>query len=235
MNHTQPVQEQGLLGRMVGGMIRRSVIKSFHTVYWKPPLAPLEAPVVFLCSHHSWHDGYLMFLAVSKLGIPTLDWIAEYDAFPLFAKVGGLPYPPNDPARRAGTARRTIRMLQEGWSLILFADGVLRRPDEPWEVGTAAPLIARQVPHAALVPVAIRCQLSMHQRPEAFLEFGEPLPWMDARADRGAAIRQEAKARLSAMLSSPIGVLSDWQVLQNGTLDVNERWDMRRIPGRRIE
>lgn len=217
-----PVQEDGFIGRMVGGMIRRTLKKQFHTIYWLPPDPVPTGPVIFVCSHTMWHDGYLMFRAVTELGIPTLDWIAEFDSFPFFRKVGGLPYPPHDPARRAATLRESIRLMKsEGWSLILFADGNLKRPHEEWQVGRACEVIKKHVPEAVVIPVALRSELSLHQRPEAFIWFGDPLP-------PGENLKERAKTRLDEMLSNYDSGL--WKPLMTGTLDVNERMDMRKAP-----
>lgn len=216
------VQEEGFIGRMVGGMIRRTLKQQFHTIYWRPPDPVPSGPVIFTCSHTMWHDGYLMFKAVSELGIPTLDWIAEFDAFPLFRKVGGLPYPPNDPTRRAATLRESIRLMKtEKRSLILFSDGSLRRPHEDWQVGRAVEVVAKHVPEATILPVAIRAELSLHQRPVAYLSFGKPL-------ERGEHLKERAKAEISSMLK-PCDE-QPWQLLMTGTLDVNERMDMRKAP-----
>lgn len=209
-------QEQGLIGRMVGGMIRRSVRARFRRVHWRPPESPLSAPVVFACNHHGWHDGYLMFHAVTALGLPSLDWIEEFDAFPLFRTVGGMPFPRGDHAARAATIRRTIRLMrEERRSLILFADGVLRRPEEPWQFGKALPLVAKKVPDAAIIPVAIRYDMSIHERPEAYLEFGAPTS------------PEEAAQTVKQMLAE-MDLTAEWQTLAAGTGDVNERWGMNR-------
>lgn len=216
------VQEEGFIGRMVGGMIRRTLKQQFHSIYWRPPDPVPSGPVIFVCSHTMWHDGYLMFKAVTELKLPTLDWIAEFDAFPLFRKVGGLPYPPNDPTRRASTLRESIRLMKaEKRSLILFSDGNLRRPHEDWQVGRAAEVVARHVPEATILPVAIRAELSLHQRPSAYLWFGEPLL-------RGTDLKERAKEEISKMLDSRDE--EPWSLLMQGTLDVNERMDMRQAP-----
>lgn len=216
------VQEEGFIGRMVGGMIRRTLKKQFHSVYWRPPNPVPSGPVIFTCSHTMWHDGYLMYRAVMELGLPTLDWIAEFDAFPLFRKVGGLSYPPNDPARRAATLRESIRLMKnEKRSLILFSDGNLRRPYEDWQVGRAVEVVAKHVPEATVLPVAIRAELSLHQRPVAYLWFGEPLM-------RGENLKERAKEEIAAMLKPQED--GQWQLLMQGTLDVNERMDMRKAP-----
>lgn len=194
-------------------MIRGNLRKRFHTIWWRRPESLPDSPVIFACNHHHWHDGYLMFAAVQKLGIPTLDWIEEFDSFPMFRHIGGMPFPKGEPAQRAAIIRQTIRRMEQGWSLILFADGVLRRPSEPWQIGKALPLIARKT-GATVLPTAIRCELSMHERPEAWIEIDSP-----CAAD-------QAEERLREMLANPS---PEWGVLAPGTRDVNERMQW---PGR---
>jgi 1-acyl-sn-glycerol-3-phosphate acyltransferase len=225
-------QERGLAGMMVGSMIRRSVGQCFRRVYWSPPPMFPEGPVVFACSHHGWHDGYLMFQAVKALNKPTLDWIAEFDAFPLFRMVGGLPFPPADPARRAATVRETWKLMRdEGWSLMVFGDGELKRSSEPWTVGSAVEAAVRTVPGVQIVPVAISYDMSVHQRPEAYLWFDAPIT-PEEGWERGSLCAQ-AKERIEVLLMESrriFGQEHKWQPLQNCRLDVNERWDVRKSP-----
>jgi 1-acyl-sn-glycerol-3-phosphate acyltransferase len=222
-------QVQGLAGRMVDSMIRRSVRKGFRGVYWIPPAEPLPAPVVLVPNHHGWHDGYVMYHAITKMNLVALDWIQEFDSFPLFAKVGGMPFPKDNPTRRAMTVRKTIRLMrEEKRSLILFAEQELHRPPEILPFGKALQTVVKHVPEASVVPVAIRYELSLHERPECFLMFGKPLK---AEAATGVATRLAVKSLLDE-LAVKVGFGRDqFEELAKGTLDVNERMDMRQIPG----
>ncbi len=207
-------------------MIRRTVRARFRNVYWRRPGPLGEGPFVFAANHHGWHDGYLMFHLVTALGVPSLDWIEEFGAFPLFEKVGGMPYPPGDPAARARTVRMTIRrMRSEGRSLVLFAEAVLHRPPDVLPFGRALELVASKVPGCRVVPVAIHYDMSLHERPEAFLALGEPLP---SGPDSCGRARDEVARLLEATRA---GLDGPWDVLAPGTPDVNERWDVRRAPG----
>jgi len=228
-------QEQGILGRLVGGMIRRSVRRRFRAVYWSGPVCELgdvrvpfdgSEPVIFAANHHGWHDGYLMFHLVTRLGTPALDWIAEFDAFPLFAKVGGMPFPVDDPLRRAMTVRRTIERMQgEGRSLVLFAEGTLHRPPELLAFGDALGFVARKVPGVRVVPVAILYDMSMHERPEAFLRMSLPVaPGPDVAEESRSSLVHSLEELRADVLARP----ESFEVLVQGTRDVNERWDMRR-------
>lgn len=224
-------QQEGVLGLAVDRMIRRSVRKAFHTVHWAPPAATPEAPAILVANHHGWHDGYVMYLAATKLGLRVVDWIAEFDAFPLFAKVGGMRFPPNEPAARAATIKRTIRLMrEERRSLLLFAEGVLHRPPGLLPFGKAIETVARSVPGVHVVPVAIRYELARHERPEAWLRFGEEVPTGD---DLAARTRLAVAAGLDALAGESRFDPARYEVLARGTLDVNERWDARRLGTKR--
>jgi 1-acyl-sn-glycerol-3-phosphate acyltransferase len=200
-------------------MIRRTVRARFRAVYWKPP-AEVPAQCIFVATHHGWHDGYIMFHIVVALKRRSLDWIQEFAAFPLFAKVGGMPFPSNQPTQRAATVKRTIRLMrEEGRSLILFGEGILHRGPDIWEIGKSLAVVAKQVPNAVIIPVAIRYDMSVHERPEVFVTFGKPIT---EREDLQNLVRES----LLELIRQPIDEKS--QILTQGTLDVNERWDMRK-------
>ncbi len=208
-------------------MIRRSVRKAFHTVHWSPPVESPRPPTIFVANHHGWHDGYLMYLAATRLGVRVVDWIAEFDAFPLFAKVGGMRFPADDPAARAATIKRTIRLMRDdGRSLLLFAEGVLHRPPGLLPFGKALETVARSVPGVRVVPVAIHYQLAMHERPEAWLRFG---PEVASGADLSARARLTVAEGLDALAGEIRFSPERFETLAKGTLDVNERWDVRRF------
>jgi 1-acyl-sn-glycerol-3-phosphate acyltransferase len=221
-------QAHGLLGWAVDRMIRRSVRARFRNIYWSLPADPLPRPCILCCNHHNWFDGYVMYHVATKMGLPVVDWIAEFDAFPLFAKVGGLPFPPNDALRRAATLKKTIRSMQAGErSLLVFGEGILHSPPEIWPIGKAVELVARKT-NAPIVPVALYYEFALHERPECWIRFGAPLPShcsMDQLRDDLEGLLEELKVDVRASAS--------FDVLAEGTGDVNERWDMRRRFGRR--
>lgn len=217
-------QEEGLIGKLVGGMVRRSVRARFRAVYWTPPVALPPTPMILAANHHGWHDGYLMFCLITRLGVRCVDWIAEYEAFPLFRKIGGMPFPPSDPALRAATIRRTVRLMRsEKRSLVIFPEAELHRGPEVRPFGRAVESVAVRT-QSPVVPVAIAYDMSLHERPEAYLRLGAPL----TPGGGVAAQAQSAVATLLDELRCDITNGHSFDVLVKGTGDVNERWDLRR-------
>jgi 1-acyl-sn-glycerol-3-phosphate acyltransferase len=211
-------------------MIRRSVCARFKGLYWNPPTFELAPPVVFACTHHGWFDGYVMFHAITRLGVRCVTWMQEFDSFPLFAKVGGMPFPADDPGRRVATIKRTIRLMRDKKrSLILFAEGVLHYPPEVLSPGRALETLCGKVPGVMLVPVAIRYEAAMHERPEAFVGFGQPVA-------QGPDLLNRTRGAMVLTLEGITHRIREqrdsFELLARGTDDVNERWDMRRIRGR---
>lgn len=208
---------------MVGAMVRRSVRARFRGLYWHPPQALPAGPVVFCCTHHGWFDGYVMLHVVTRLGKRCLDWIQEFDAFPLFAKVGGMPFPADDATIRAATIRQTIRLMNtEQRSLMMFESGVLHAPPEVFPPGKALELVVRKT-GAAVIPTAIHYEMSLHERPEAFVAFGEPLTGADEICERTHAVLVEL---LAATRDEARGPEPKFELLAAGTKDVNERWSL---------
>jgi len=214
-------QEHGMIGKVVGAMIRRSVRSRFHSVHWTPIGSP-SAPAVFYANHHGWMDGYLMFHVVTKLGIRCLDWIEEFDAFPLFSRIGGMRFDKSNPGQRAGTIRKTIREMREGASLVVFPEGKLHRPPDVLPFGRAIETIAKNVPHVAFVPVGLLYEQSLHERPEAWIAMGASHDFESVEDCRDRVLFQLSRARESRD--------EGFALLVAGTPDINER---RRLPGRR--
>jgi len=225
-------QAQGFIGQQVAAMIRRSLRARFHTIWWEEPGELPAAPCIYVPNHHAWHDGYVMYTALTRMHEERgrtrfYDWIQEYESFPLFGYVGGLPFPPGDAGKRAATIRKTIRRMREdSASLLLFAEQHMHRPPELREFGKALETISRQVPAASVIPVAIRYELCMHERPEAYVRFGPPV---EAGPDLSRRTRNAVRRELDYLRAVIEFHPERLTPLLAGTKDVNERLDMRRF------
>ena len=217
-------QEEGLIGKLVGGMIRRSVRSRLRNLYWRPSTANLTSPVIFYANHHGWLDGYVMYHAITKLNIRCVDWIEEFDAFPLFSTIGGMRFAKGDMLGRVKTVRNTIRLMcQERRSLVLFPEGALHQPPEVHTFGKSLETVATKVPEVTLVPVAIYYELSMHERPEAWLGFGIPHCFESLESCQ-MKLNQELLTLRQAVADG-----TRFDILARGTPSVNERMSMKRF------
>lgn len=222
-------ESPGWRARAVGALVRRSVRQGFRRVGWRPPARPLPRPVVLVANHHNWFDGHLMFVACAALDVPFRVWMEELGQFPPFRHVGARPYPFGDAAARAATVRGSVRELRAGGALVLFPEGVLRPPPEVRPFGRAPVVLARAVPGLTFVPVAVRSRHALHERPEAFLQFGDPIPGEAVGVPEGLAALRAALADLCGRVDEELREFGpDWPLLLDGTPSINERW---RWPG----
>lgn len=209
-------------------MIRSSVRRRFRSVRLLSCAGGVAAPCILVANHHGWHDGYLMHLLAARLGLPAELWIREFDAFPLFRLVGGLPFPDGDANRRAGSIRHSIRGLRQGHAcLVMFPEGELHRAPELMPFLPALAKVAALVPNAAIVPVGIRYEMGIHERPEAYVSVGERLRGGECLAEEARASVRHELERIECELRTGG---HEFEVLAVGARDVNERMDMRRIP-----
>lgn len=178
------------LDRLMRGALRGA----FRRVEWAgpPPVLPEDAPVVIYANHHSFYDGYLFHVVLAEvLGRTGTIWMHDWDHYPFFAAAGAQPFPPDDPARRAATLRRTIRRMRRtpDLALILFPEGRLHPPDDgvlPFDDALVARL-GRLLPAAAWCPVAVHVTWRGEARPTAILTAGTP----HAEPDGGERARLE--------------------------------------------
>lgn len=173
---------------LVARMMKRALQRAFRRVCWVGalPELPPSTPVVLFANHHNFYDGYLAWLLTQRvLRRPSLTWMAEWDRFPFFGAVGALPFPPDDPHRRAATLRHTIRRFRADPDTILvyFPEGALHRPDDgllPIDADAFARL-DHLLPKKLWWPVGIHTTWWGEARPTALLGSAAPYPTATGR------------------------------------------------------
>ncbi len=206
---------------LVEALLGYDLRRTFRRVWWIgdwPPDLP-DGPVIAYANHHHYYDGHLGWLLFQeRLDRPATLWMAEWDRFPFFGAVGAQPFPPDDPARRAATLRRTARRFRDTprTVLIYYPEGDLQSPDggvRPFDPERGQKL-ARLYSEAHWFPFVVHVTWRGHARPTAFLAGG-PAHEADGReherlTDLWNALRQsELPARHS---------------LLDGTRSASERW-----------
>lgn len=211
--------------RGVEWIMRRSLRAAFSQVGWvgPPPPLPTGTPVVCYANHHTFYDGYLLWLLVTQhLGRPGVLWMREWDRVPFFAVAGAMPFPDDDPARRARTIRATARFLRRhpDGVLVLFPGGELHPPEEgvanfPTE---ALRRLDRLLPPHVWWPVAIHTTWREATRPVAHLAGGTPHPHIDGD-------EPHKLAELLGVLGS--GLRTPTRILLRGRRSPASRWNLQ--------
>ena len=220
--------------RLVEGLIGRDLRRTFRRVVWVGPepwhgagatLAP-DRPLVLYTNHHSFHDGYLLWLLTRRvLGRPPLLWMNEWERTPLFGPLGALPFPVHDPAQRLATIRETARRLRERPEhvFLYFPEGELGPPDagvaefSPSAFGRLAKLLPAET---QWWPVGIRVTWWGEDRPTVLLGGGPPHD-----APTGDEHDRLCRA-LDALHDARPG---DGRILVDGRPSAHERWDLARL------
>lgn len=210
-------------------LILRDLRRSFRRVIWVGPhpreIVPRDRPLVLYANHHYFHDGYLLWLLVSRiLDRQALIWMREWDRVPIFTPIGALPFPEDDRSRRAATARRTGEELAADPrnTLIYFPEGEMSPPDagvQPFDDGRMHRL-SRLVPEDGLWwPVAVRLTWWKDSGPIALLTGGD---LREVPGDDNAAGLQTLIERLTDVRPGDPDLIP----LLEGARDVNERFDL---------
>lgn len=164
---------------LVSALMRSELRSSFRRICWVGdwPDLPPDVPTVIYANHHHFYDGHLLWWLITQtLRRRPMTWMADWDRFPFFAAVGAQPFPPDDPARRRATLRRTARRFREDPSTVLvyFPEGRLHPPEDgiaPFDPHHFERL-ARLFPTAQWWPLAIHVTWWGDAAPTALLSGG---------------------------------------------------------------
>ena len=157
-------------------IILSNLQKRFRRVLWNPPSDPNFNPVVWFANHHSWHDGFLVYASLDKCGREGVDLVTDPLAARIFGRAGAIHAPESDATARGLNFRKCLREMQAGKVLVIFPEGELHRPPLVEKIRPGLVRIAKWEPRTAFQPIGIRVEMSMHERPEAWINFGKAIP-----------------------------------------------------------
>lgn len=208
--------------QLVAALLRVGLRRAFRRVCWVgdwPPALP-DGPVIAYANHHHFYDGHLAWLLFrAQLERSPTIWMAEWDRLPFFAAVGAQPFPPDDPARRGATIRRTARRFraQPRTVLVYYPAGTLHPPAEGIGAfdASAVERLAHLYPQAAWWPYAVHVTWRNEAAPTALLTGGSA---HEADGQERARL-QDLYHQLQAPTDDPTRTLLD------GYGSLEEWWD----------
>lgn len=216
-------------------LVRPALRRTFHRIAIggvEPGPSPL--PTLMYSNHPSWWDGYIAFFlsnerwrreAYLMMEEPQL---ARYGFFRYCGVFGVNRHDPREGMRSVAYAanllgQRPRRLL---W---IFPQGEITPNDKrPLNMFRGAAHVAKRAAPVRCIPMALRFEFVMEQRPEAFIRFGpghSVEPGVDTKA-----LHHDMEARLTAevdRLRSDVveGGTAHYMTVLQGRDSVNVRWD----------
>ncbi len=206
------------MARLAPWLIARSLHRGLHAVWswgeWKE--LPQDGLIV-ASNHHSWWDGYLVWLVIRKTGRPAsvLMGSEQLRRFRFFSHLGAISHKAPHVA---------LRRLRRGHMLFIFPEGALRPRGSLDEIQPGLDFLAVKA-QTPVYPLALRVVMRGAQHPEAFLGFGDPIPPSEG-------VGEVFRTRMNSMLheldrriadADPEGVPYGVQICFRGRGSVHER------------
>lgn len=215
--------------------ILRQFRKHFRGLYFLGPMPEIDRalPLLITPNHSTWWDGFFVYilnrrLLKRKVHLMMLeDQLAKYG---FFSRIGAFGIEPGLPRKAYDALRYSAELLRDPANVLcIFPQGVLRhfaaRPLQFQRgVGRILEICGGDV---NLLPLGIRCELLIDQRPEAFFmadrifrvnhDSFQGIEWLEAEVE---ALLQRLSRRI---LDGDRGT-----VVVRGREPMNVRWDTLR-------
>lgn len=156
-----------VIGWTIPGIVALSLRRGLVGVWARDEGALPDGGAVLAANHHSWWDGYLLYLLAHRRRRPFTVLMNE-------AQLGRFPFLRRHGAIGAHELRAAMRRLAAGHLVAVFPEAALRPSGPPAPLAPGAAYLAARAGRQ-LVPVAVRVAVRGQQRPEAFLRFGSAL------------------------------------------------------------
>ena len=229
-----------LLDSLLYIYFRRLTRRSFHTIACRGlehlKNLPKDRPVIVFCNHTNWWDALIVYLLAHEMGHKAGYCMMEEKQlkhYRFFTWLGAFSVDLSSPLRSAASLRYAQRLLQKQDTAIwIFPQGKISRPTEPLEVKPGTDYLAKNSPHAMLLPLALRYEFFREDRPNVLIEIGQPFQAVDSGEGRISLECNKAFAR--ANLAALDQDLAGYSPLFPPRWPINKRWEWfkRALTGR---
>ena len=205
---TQPERSPWFL-KLTRPYVRRRLARGLDGLYADGVEAARDAartkPLILVANHVGWWDSFLVVALDEALGT---EGYALMDAesvrrLPFFARLGALPLDRSGASTsRAGLRAAAAKLDRPGRALWIFPQGH-HRPAHLRPLGFlgGVTLLARMVPEAAIVPIAVQYAWGERPAPAAWAHLGTPVPAAGADAAGLERAVEDGLARIDAALA----------------------------------
>ncbi|MFZ5519163.1 MAG: lysophospholipid acyltransferase family protein [Candidatus Zhuqueibacterota bacterium] len=212
--------------------VMRLLEKSFHQfhLFGPAPRPQSDAPVLLVPNHSTWWDGFFVYLLNEKilkrdLYLMMLD--SQLKKYSFFARVGAFGITPGDRDNVRESLGYAVDLLKKDNVLIcMFPQGhLLPWAARPLHFQTGIESIIRQFGKPiTLLPLAMRAEFGLEQRPDVYFQFGEPLPVTPA-SFAGVSWLEKVETDLLAELEHNIQRREKSVPLVQGRSSINAKMD----------
>ncbi len=180
--------------------------------------APAGRPLIIYCNHPSWWDPALLILLSHKL-LPGRPGFGPMDAaalgkYGVLERMGIFGIRLDTPRGAARFLKTSLQVLADPANVLwITAEGHFTDPRlRPLHLRPGIAHLARRIPGAVIVPLALEYTFWNESRPEALVHFGNPI---DAGRDRSTA---EWTAHLEVELTKALDALAAESAQRNPAL-----------------
>ncbi|MBS1040404.1 lysophospholipid acyltransferase family protein [Gluconobacter cerinus] len=227
-----------VIAALVSRGMRRGIKRHFNAVRLSGNSDVLRhrGPLIVCANHPGWWDPavfawlqHRFFSHCHGYGPMEVQALRKY---PLLEKAGLIPVSPENPESLRHFLRKACKILGQGHVLWITPEGhfsdVRSRPIR-LQAGFAH--LARRVPSAMLVPLAIEYTFWNESRPELLLRFGDPVSALESTRTQNTTVLMEEALTTTmetlardAMMRDP----SKFRTLSQGTGGIGGLYDVGR-------
>lgn len=235
-----------LMLRVFGTLFARDLAASFHAVRRAGAMPEAAGPLVVFANHPSWWDGEIFaWLAATafrdKRCFAPIE-AAMLERYKFFRRLGAFGVVPGYAGATTFLAVGEAVLAASDGLLLVNAEGRFRDVRErPLRVAAGLAHLARRVPDARFVPLAIEYAFWDERRPNLLLRFGAPLDAAAVAAGGQTVLADALAATMDALAADAVARDPErFETLLEGKTQINPVYDgWRRVAallrGRRFD
>ncbi len=195
--------------RVFAKLFERDLVRTFHAVRCSGPVPSGPGPLVIFTNHPSWWDGEVFVwlgaaMFSDRRGFAPIE-AAMLERYRFFRRLGGFGVAPGYAGASAFLAIGEAVLGLDDGLLFVNAEGRFRDVRErPVQVAPGLAHLARRVPAARFVPLAIEYAFWDERRPNLLLRFGEPVSIDPARSAASAALSRALGETMDALAADAV-------------------------------